>query len=481
MKNFRALVTGWLLPAALCAVTAASAQTGGGYDLSWHTVDGGGVTFATGGGYSLGGTAGQPDAGSHTGAAFTLSGGFWFGATTAFTVVKDFSDGNTAAVTVTLLCSEGVVSPPSALASEATPASFEVTGFIGAPTCTATESVPPGYTANETGCAGVALTAGTCTIVNTLKVAAFSVAKDFSDNNPAAVTVSLACTSGVVSPVSALASESVPASFTVSGYDGTPSCTATETVPAGYTANQSGCSGVALATGACTIVNTLNAGSFTVAKDFSDNNPAAVTVSLSCTSGTVSPPSALASEAASAMFSVTGFDGAPNCTATETVPPGYSANQAGCAGVALATGTCTIVNAAIPGTISIVLTTVPSPDPDGTQFTFTAGGGLVPTSFTLSSGGVQTFTNVAPGSGYSVAPGIPSGWRLTSATCSDGSSPSNIDVSRDESVTCTFVISRALDIPALDRSGLLLLMCGLLALALFALRRRKGRVAANPE
>lgn len=383
MKNIRALVTGWLLPAALCAVTAASAQTGGGYDLSWHTVDGGGTTFSTGGGYSLGGTAGQPDAGSHAGAAYTLSGGFWFGATTAFTVVKDFSDDNAAAVTVTLLCSEGVVSPPSALASEATPASFEVTGFIGVPTCTATETVPPGYTANETGCAGIALTSGTCTIVNTLKVAAFSVVKDFSDNNPVAVTVSLACTSGVVSP-----------------------------------------------------------------------------------------PSALASEAASAMFSVTGFDGAPNCTATETVPPGYSANQAGCAGVALATGSCTIVNAAIPGTISIVLTTVPSPDPDGTLFSFTAGGGLVPTSFALANGGVQTFANVAPGSGYSVVPGIPPGWRLTSATCSDGSSPSNIDVSRDESVTCTFVISRALDIPLLDRAGLLLLMGGLLALGFFALRRR---------
>jgi len=96
----------------------------------------------------------------------------------------------------------------------------------------------------------------------------------------------------------------------------------------------------------------------------------------------------------------------------------------------------------------------------------------VPTNFTLSNGGVQTFTNVAPGSGYSVAPGIPAGWRLTNASCSDGSSPSNIDVARDESVTCTFVFSRALDIPLLDKAGLLLLMGGLLALGFFALRRR---------
>ncbi|MGQ9490823.1 MAG: hypothetical protein ACUVS6_08935 [Anaerolineae bacterium] len=34
----------------------ALAQSGGGYDLSWSTVDGGGATFSAGRGYSLGGT-----------------------------------------------------------------------------------------------------------------------------------------------------------------------------------------------------------------------------------------------------------------------------------------------------------------------------------------------------------------------------------------------------------------------------------------
>ena len=51
----------------------------GGYDLSWWTVDGGGATFSTGGGYSLGGTAGQPDAGALMGNDYTLVGGFWSG------------------------------------------------------------------------------------------------------------------------------------------------------------------------------------------------------------------------------------------------------------------------------------------------------------------------------------------------------------------------------------------------------------------
>jgi len=65
---------------ALCSVvgaTPAASQTGGGFDLSWSTIDGGGGTFSTGGVYSLGGTIGQPDAGAATGGAFALTGGFW--------------------------------------------------------------------------------------------------------------------------------------------------------------------------------------------------------------------------------------------------------------------------------------------------------------------------------------------------------------------------------------------------------------------
>src|SRR6185436_16695827 len=45
------------------------------------TIDGGGQTFSTGGSFSLGGTIGQPDAGSPsaplTGGSFELVGGFW--------------------------------------------------------------------------------------------------------------------------------------------------------------------------------------------------------------------------------------------------------------------------------------------------------------------------------------------------------------------------------------------------------------------
>jgi len=68
------------------AVGRALAQSGGGYDLTWNTVDGGGYTFSTGGGYALGGTAGQPDAGALSGDAYALVGGFWGGAGTPYRV-----------------------------------------------------------------------------------------------------------------------------------------------------------------------------------------------------------------------------------------------------------------------------------------------------------------------------------------------------------------------------------------------------------
>jgi hypothetical protein len=51
----------------------------GEYDLSWWTVDGGGYTYSSGGGYELGGTSGQPDAGVLVGGGYTLGGGFWQG------------------------------------------------------------------------------------------------------------------------------------------------------------------------------------------------------------------------------------------------------------------------------------------------------------------------------------------------------------------------------------------------------------------
>ena len=94
------------------------------------------------------------------------------------------------------------------------------------------------------------------------------------------------------------------------------------------------------------------------------------------------------------------------------------------------------------GGIVAVKDSVPN-DPE--DFTFTAGGGLSPTSFALDDDGNATNGTsnargfvAEPGSGYSLSEIPLSGWDLTSSTCSDGSDPSNIDVSQDEVVTCTF-------------------------------------------
>jgi len=64
----------------LLVLSSALAQADDGYDLSWCTVDGGGQTFSSDGRYSLGGTAGQADAGILEGGGYTLVGGFWRGA-----------------------------------------------------------------------------------------------------------------------------------------------------------------------------------------------------------------------------------------------------------------------------------------------------------------------------------------------------------------------------------------------------------------
>lgn len=69
-----------LLPAAALARAGTEGRaTAGGrpYDLSWWSVDGGGTTSAVGDGYTLGGTAGQPDAAVWSNGDYTLAGGFW--------------------------------------------------------------------------------------------------------------------------------------------------------------------------------------------------------------------------------------------------------------------------------------------------------------------------------------------------------------------------------------------------------------------
>ena len=58
------------------AVLTASAF--GAYEVSWHTIDGGGGV-SSGGTYTLMGTIGQPEAGAMSGGRYEMVGGFWPG------------------------------------------------------------------------------------------------------------------------------------------------------------------------------------------------------------------------------------------------------------------------------------------------------------------------------------------------------------------------------------------------------------------
>ena len=76
----------------LGSVTLAQARSndaipaGGGHEVAWSTIDSGGAMFSTGGGYSLGGTIGQADAGTLSSGSYALNGGFWGGASAQYRV-----------------------------------------------------------------------------------------------------------------------------------------------------------------------------------------------------------------------------------------------------------------------------------------------------------------------------------------------------------------------------------------------------------
>jgi hypothetical protein len=173
-------------------------------------------------------------------------------------------------------------------------------------------------------------------------LATITVEKDFLPDSLASVPVNLTCTSGFVDETPLDASEASPAQFSVSGAAIGTTCTATETVPAGYAADQTDCAVVALGD-SCTLTNTLLGNAITVNKDFIPDSPGSVSVDLVCTSGTVDVTPLDASEAAPAVFTVTGAAPGTTCSATEVVPDGYTADESACALVPLG-GSCTIVN-----------------------------------------------------------------------------------------------------------------------------------------
>lgn len=75
-RRVMALLFLLLLVATAWAIAGATGNRADELSIRWWTADGGGGQ-SSGGGYSLRGTAGQPDAGRLSGGEFAIVGGFW--------------------------------------------------------------------------------------------------------------------------------------------------------------------------------------------------------------------------------------------------------------------------------------------------------------------------------------------------------------------------------------------------------------------
>jgi putative metal-binding protein/thrombospondin type 3 repeat protein/prealbumin domain-containing protein len=99
---------------------------------------------------------------------------------------------------------------------------------------------------------------------------------------------------------------------------------------------------------------------------------------------------------------------------------------------------CTFVNVK-RGEVLVDEVTVPAGDPQSFPFALTGGPDATNQSFSLTHASVPHASGlVRPGTYAAVQSPIPSGWDLTSAVCSDGSSPGAVALSPGEVVTCTF-------------------------------------------
>ena len=161
-----------------------------------------------------------------------------------------------------------------------------------------------------------------------------------------------------------------------------------------------------------------------------------------------------------ADFSLTDA-GAPN---NQAVAPGnYSVSETVPAGWDLTSSACTssIGDTETPGTIEldagetvtctftntkrghIIVDKVTSPGGSSQSFSFDANGGSSPAyaDFSLTDAATPNDQVLKPGA-YSVTETVPSGWTLTSSTCTssiaDTETPGNIELDAGETVTCTF-------------------------------------------
>ncbi len=185
--------------------------------------------------------------------------------TTTFTVNKVYSPGGPVTpVPVSVTCTSGTVTTPSGTAAPpASPFSTVAHHFnLSGTTCSASETtVPAGYIESD-NCQNVPISTGvpaSCTITNTETTTTFTVNKVYSPANPhPPVSVTVTCSSGIVTTPSGTVAPGSPFSTVVHHFNVSGStCTASETPPPGFTESDN-CTNVSISNGvpaSCTFTN----------------------------------------------------------------------------------------------------------------------------------------------------------------------------------------------------------------------------------
>jgi uncharacterized protein (TIGR03437 family) len=221
-----------------------------------------------------------------------------------------------------------------------------------------------------------------------------------------------------------------------------------ETVPSGWTQTSASCTNgtpaaitvVAGATTTCTVTNT-EQGSIKLVKNTVGGDG---TFAFNSTFGSMF----LTTSGGTASQTFSNLRPGGGYGVSEIVPSGWTQTSASCTNgtpnsitvVGGATTTCIITNTkAVPPSVGLITVVKNTVGGDGT-FAFTSNFGL--TSLTTSGGtGIQTFSNLTPGSSYSVSETVPLGWTQTSASCTNGT-PTAIAVVAGATTTCTITNSQ---------------------------------------
>jgi hypothetical protein len=276
-------------------------------------------------------------------------------------------------------------------------------------------------------------------VVDAPTEATFNVSKDFSDDNPAGVSIEFACSNGNGSV--AVISETNLGQFVINDFDVGVSCSITEFVPDGYTVGYSaGCDVAAVANGGvydCAITNTQNPVTILAAKSYDGEAGPGVAFEASCEDGTLTVINGTAAPGTPAEFELSNFpyDGT-TCSVTEPVPPaGYSQAASTCEGLTIVPSdsatNCEITNAEIRSTFWVTKAYSDGND-DEVEVTLSCNSGLpLEQSFLISDGHPVNFviTNFTEGE---------VDCEVTETGTADGYTPSYDNGSVVSDVSCAF-------------------------------------------